>query len=49
MSSLAPVRHRRIDVHGIDTSYREAGPPDARVVLLPHRYPRDLLDRVHGG
>jgi pimeloyl-ACP methyl ester carboxylesterase len=36
---LAPVRHCRITVDGIDTFYREAGPPDAPVLLLPHGYP----------
>jgi pimeloyl-ACP methyl ester carboxylesterase len=39
---LAPVRHRRVTVEGIDsidTFYREAGPPDAPVLLLPHGYP----------
>jgi pimeloyl-ACP methyl ester carboxylesterase len=34
-----PVAHRRIDVDGIETFYREAGPADAPVVLLPHGYP----------
>lgn len=33
------VRHARIDVDGIGVFYREAGPPDALVVLLPHGYP----------
>jgi pimeloyl-ACP methyl ester carboxylesterase len=33
------VRHRRCTVDGIDTFYREAGPADAPVVLLPHGYP----------
>jgi pimeloyl-ACP methyl ester carboxylesterase len=33
------VAHRRIDVNGIDTFYREAGPADAPVVVLPHGYP----------
>lgn len=37
--SLAPIHHRRIAVDGIDTFYREAGPDDAPVVLLPHGYP----------
>lgn len=36
---LAPVHHRRVTVDGIDTFYREAGPADAPVVLLPHGYP----------
>lgn len=35
----APISHRRITVDGIDTFYREAGPDDAPVVLLPHGYP----------
>ncbi|WP_328471119.1 alpha/beta hydrolase [Actinoplanes sp. NBC_00393] len=33
------VAHRRIDVDGIDTFYREAGPAGAPVLLLPHGYP----------
>jgi pimeloyl-ACP methyl ester carboxylesterase len=33
------VAHRRIDVAGVDIFYREAGPEDAPVVLLPHGYP----------
>lgn len=33
------VRHRRIDVGGVDTFYRDAGPSDAPVLLLPHGYP----------
>lgn len=35
----SPVAHRTVDVDGISTFYREAGPPDAPVVLLPHGYP----------
>ncbi|WP_022893014.1 alpha/beta fold hydrolase [Agromyces subbeticus] len=35
----APVAHRQVEVDGIDTFYREAGPADAPVVLLPHGYP----------
>lgn len=38
-STLAPVAHRTIDIDGIDVFYREAGTPDAPVVLLPHGYP----------
>ena len=34
-----PVRHRRTTVGGVETFYREAGPADAPVVLLPHGYP----------
>jgi pimeloyl-ACP methyl ester carboxylesterase len=33
------VRHRSIRIDGIDTFYREAGPADAPIVLLPHGYP----------
>ena len=29
----------RVTIDGIDTFYREAGPADAPVVLLPHGYP----------
>jgi pimeloyl-ACP methyl ester carboxylesterase len=36
---LAPIRHCRITIDGIDTFYREAGPLDAPVLLLPHGYP----------
>ncbi|MEV0231762.1 alpha/beta hydrolase [Nonomuraea sp. NPDC050786] len=34
-----PVAHRTIDVDGVEIFYREAGPPDAPVFLLPHGYP----------
>lgn len=37
--NLVPVRHKRVDIDGIDVFYRETGPPDAPVVLLPHGYP----------
>lgn len=33
------VRHHRLDLDGIEVFYREAGPTDAPVVLLPHGYP----------
>jgi pimeloyl-ACP methyl ester carboxylesterase len=36
---LSPVRHNRVVVDSIDTFYREAGPADAPVLLLPHGYP----------
>jgi pimeloyl-ACP methyl ester carboxylesterase len=36
---LASVHHRRTTVGGVDIFYREAGPADAPVVLLPHGYP----------
>jgi pimeloyl-ACP methyl ester carboxylesterase len=36
---VVPVQHRRTNVGGVDTFYREAGPADAPVVLLPHGYP----------
>lgn len=38
-AALAPVAHRTIQIDGIEIFYREAGPPDAPVVLLPHGYP----------
>ncbi len=37
--ALAPVFHRTIEIDGIEIFYREAGPPDGPVVLLPHGYP----------
>ena len=46
------VRHKRINIEGIDTFYREAGDDDAPVVLLPHGYPcssyefRNLMPRL---
>lgn len=33
------VRHRRAEIDGMSIFYREAGPQDAPVVLLPHGYP----------
>jgi pimeloyl-ACP methyl ester carboxylesterase len=33
------VTHRTIEIDGVRTFYREAGAPDAPVVLLPHGYP----------
>jgi pimeloyl-ACP methyl ester carboxylesterase len=38
-TALAPVLHQTIDVDGVEIFYREAGPPDAPAVLLPHGYP----------
>ena len=34
-----PVSHRRTTIGGVDIFYREAGPAEAPVVLLPHGYP----------
>ncbi|TWD73235.1 pimeloyl-ACP methyl ester carboxylesterase [Kribbella amoyensis] len=39
MSSGVAVRHRRILVGGVEVFYREAGPVDGPVLLLPHGYP----------
>jgi len=33
------LKHRRIDLDGMSIFYREAGPPDAPAILLPHGYP----------
>jgi pimeloyl-ACP methyl ester carboxylesterase len=33
------VKHRRLTLGGVSIFYREAGPPDAPVLLLPHGYP----------
>lgn len=46
------VRHRWMTVAGVETFYREAGQPDAPVLLLPHGYPcssyefRNLMPRL---
>ena len=37
--TLAPIVHRTVDVDGVEVFYREAGPADGPVVLLPHGYP----------
>lgn len=37
--ALPPIHHRTLDLDGVEVFYREAGPPDAPVVLLPHGYP----------
>src|SRR5918998_2930079 len=39
LAAAVPVAHRRVEVDGVDVFYREAGPPEAPVVLLPHGYP----------
>ncbi|QFU85579.1 alpha/beta fold hydrolase [Amycolatopsis sp. YIM 10] len=36
---MPAVSHRQLEVDGITTFYRECGPADAPVVLLPHGYP----------
>jgi pimeloyl-ACP methyl ester carboxylesterase len=36
---IAVVKHRRATIAGVDVFYREAGPVDAPVLLLPHGYP----------
>jgi len=39
VDSVSVVKHRWIDLDGITTFYREAGPEKAPAVLLPHGYP----------
>ncbi|MBX5213276.1 MULTISPECIES: alpha/beta fold hydrolase [unclassified Rhizobium] len=52
MSLATLVRHRFVTISGIETFYREAGPPDAPVLFLPHGYPcssyefRNLMPRL---
>jgi pimeloyl-ACP methyl ester carboxylesterase len=38
-SSQLSVKHYTIEIDGIEIFYREAGPSDAPVLLLPHGYP----------
>jgi len=46
------IRHHFLPVAGVDTFWREAGPPDGPVILLPHGYPcssyefRNLMPRL---
>src|SRR5688572_24465371 len=39
MTEALTVRHKTIDLDGVETFYREAGSEGAPVVLLPHGYP----------
>ena len=49
---IPQVSHRFVDVDGVDVFYREAGPPDAPVLLLLHGFPsashqfRRLIDAL---
>jgi pimeloyl-ACP methyl ester carboxylesterase len=38
-TTIAPVSHRTIELDGVEIFYREAGAPDAPILLLPHGYP----------
>lgn len=38
-ASHGGVKHRHLQVQGVDIFYRETGPADAPAVLLPHGYP----------
>lgn len=48
------VRHRFLNVNGLEIFYREAGPPDGPTLLLLHGFPsashqyRRLIDRLSG-
>jgi pimeloyl-ACP methyl ester carboxylesterase len=42
--ALVPVRHRRVEVDGVEVFYRECGAVDAPVVLLPHGYPSSSFE-----
>jgi pimeloyl-ACP methyl ester carboxylesterase len=44
---ILETEHRRVDVDGIDTFYRVAGPADAPVLLLPHGYPCSSFEFRH--
>lgn len=45
--TFAPVHHKTIDLDGVNVFYREAGPADAPVVLLPHGYPCSSYEFRH--
>jgi pimeloyl-ACP methyl ester carboxylesterase len=36
---VSQVSHMRVEVDGVETFYREAGPKNAPAILLPHGYP----------
>jgi pimeloyl-ACP methyl ester carboxylesterase len=38
-SPILPTLHKTINIDGVQIFYREAGPPGAPVLLLPHGYP----------
>lgn len=52
---MAVVTHHTVAVDGFSVFYRQAGPPDAPAVLLPHGYPcsshefRNLMARLGDG
>lgn len=52
---MAIVHHRTVEIDGVETFYREAGPADAPALLLPHGYPcssyefRNLMARLGDG
>ena len=41
------THHRNITINGVATFYREAGPEDASVLLLPHGYPCSSFQYRH--
>lgn len=45
--STTAVRHRRLDLDGVEVFYREAGPANAPTVLLPHGYPCSSYEFRH--
>lgn len=51
-SDRSSTRYRTVKIDGLDLFYREAGPPDAPVILLLHGFPassfmyRDLMARL---
>ena len=55
MVDQAVVRHRWMELDGYRVFYREAGPPDGPVLLLPHGYPcssyefRNLMPQLGNG
>lgn len=46
-TSSCGVEHREIEVDGVSVFYREAGPPSAPVLLLPHGYPSSSFQYRH--
>ena len=52
LEDSSPIHYRRVQIDGIDLFYRDAGPPNAPVVVLLHGFPassfmyRDLITQL---
>ncbi len=44
---MVDVTHRTVNIDGVEICYRDAGPRDAPVILLPHGYPSSSFQFRH--